>query len=277
MPITDATQPKTFLERDDWIRAVLASDLPHVAVRVAVVIGFHLNVETGRCYPGIDDIKTASAVPERSLYRQIALLEKAGWISIQRVRKPGRNNEYILTRPAIPMAGDPPDETCQNYGRGDLPKQAIRPANRVAGQNKRTREDTTGSPAYSGGPRERDARAREDPGAHAVCGAPEVKQELVPDRFADLLAIWQRPWGEESEADAGLAFAIACREADLDQIIDSARRWTAAVEPRFLKPLAKWLAKGLLKKSPPQRPRRNAGKVSLSAIALAITQEEGDQ
>jgi Helix-turn-helix domain len=103
-------QPTTFLERDHWMRAVLKSELPPVAVRVALVIGFHLNVDAGRCYPGIDDIVTASHVPERSLYRQIALLEKAGWISIRRVRKPGRNNEYVLVRPATAMA----EETRQN-------------------------------------------------------------------------------------------------------------------------------------------------------------------
>ena len=79
---------------------------------------------------------------------------------------------------------------------------------------------------------------------------------LAPnDRFAELLAIWLRPWGEEDETDACLAFALVCREADPDDIIDSARRWVAAVEPRFLKPLAKWLVKGLWKKSPPPKPK----------------------
>ena len=76
MPITDTNQPSTFQERDDWMRAVLKSELPPVAVRVALVIGFHLNVKAGRCDPGIDDIIAAIGnrpgdpkkpnVPERS-------------------------------------------------------------------------------------------------------------------------------------------------------------------------------------------------------------------
>jgi hypothetical protein len=138
MPNTKTNQPTTFLERDEWLRAVIASDLPHVAVRVAVAIGLKLHVKTGRCDPGIDDIITASNVPERSIYRQIALLERAGWIAVQRVRGFGRRNEYVLVYPDKAVAGYNPDRAVAGLdptypASGDtstLPKTAIYPANR---------------------------------------------------------------------------------------------------------------------------------------------------
>lgn len=105
-------------------------------------------------------------------------------------------------------------------------------------------------------------------------GAPEEGKKavdrLVVDWFPELLAVWQRPWGDDAAA-AHRAFAMACREAEPDEIIAAARAWVSAVEPRFLKPLAEWLAKGLWQNQPPHRkPTRNGGKVSLSAIALEI-------
>ena len=67
------------------MRAVCASDLPPVAARVAIAIGLHLHVKSGRCDPGIDMIATGSRFRNGSVYRQIALLEKAGWIEVKRV------------------------------------------------------------------------------------------------------------------------------------------------------------------------------------------------
>jgi hypothetical protein len=119
------------------------------------------------------------------------------------------------------------------------------------------------------------------PGAPAHGGAPKEnsKQELLApnDRFAELLAVWSvRPWGED-DSDACLAFALVCREADPDDIITSARRWVAAADdPRFLKPLTKWLAKGLWRREPPSRKQKRGGKVSLSDIALAASRDRGD-
>ncbi|MEI9922583.1 MAG: hypothetical protein WDN50_02450 [Bradyrhizobium sp.] len=84
------------------------------------------------------------------------------------------------------------------------------------------------------------------PGALAEGGAWEGSK----DRFAELLSIWQRPWGED-DTDACLAFALVCRDADPDDIIASAPPRVAAVEPRFLKPLTKWLGRGLWKNQPP--------------------------
>jgi Helix-turn-helix domain len=94
-----ANSPKTFLDRDNWMRAVLASDLPDAAVRVAIRIALHLRVNGGRCDPSYVTLAAESHVAERSVYRLVALLEHAGWIVIQRTR--GRlSNQYILLNPA---------------------------------------------------------------------------------------------------------------------------------------------------------------------------------
>jgi hypothetical protein len=70
------TQPRTFLERDDWLRAVIASDLPHVAIRVAVAIGLHLHVKSGRCDPGYDALAAGLRMSRRSIFRLVAMLRR---------------------------------------------------------------------------------------------------------------------------------------------------------------------------------------------------------
>jgi hypothetical protein len=101
--MTDPRFPKTFRERDQWVGAVLASDLPDVAVRVAVRIALHLNINTGRCDPTYATLTAGTGVPRRTLYRKIELLEAAGWIEVKGTR--GRHaNQYALLNSATQMA-----------------------------------------------------------------------------------------------------------------------------------------------------------------------------
>jgi hypothetical protein len=60
-PETLAASPKTFLDRGNWMRAVLAADLPDAAVRVALTI---LRVTTGRCGPSYVTLAAESHVSE---------------------------------------------------------------------------------------------------------------------------------------------------------------------------------------------------------------------
>jgi hypothetical protein len=93
-----ANWPKTFKERDQWICCVLASSLPHAAVRVYTRLAMHLNLETGRCDPSFDTLSRETHIPERSVYRLVALLEAQGWIGTERTR--GRlKNLYALINP----------------------------------------------------------------------------------------------------------------------------------------------------------------------------------
>jgi hypothetical protein len=265
MSTTDTkTQPSTYIERDAWLRAVLASDLPHVAVRVALAIGFHLNVEFGRCYPGIKDIVTASNIPERSIYRQIALLEKAGWLAVRHVRRPGQHNEYVLARPATAMAGLHPERPATG-DRVDLP---------IGGRTEQAKIQEADAKASASRGRERCELALAVIPASALAegGALEGKEGV--DRFPDLWQLWSsaRSWPDSDfdEAVARRSFDLACREADPDDIIAAARAWVSAVEPRCLSTLSKWLLGRGFQKRLPARRQRNGNKVSLSSLALEI-------
>jgi hypothetical protein len=107
-----AAQPRTFKDRDEWVRALLASDLPHAAVRIGISLAFNLHVTTGRLDPTFAALARQSRIPERSIYRLVELLEHAGWIGIQRTG--GRSaNQYALTNP-VTMSGLDKSQPCQN-------------------------------------------------------------------------------------------------------------------------------------------------------------------
>jgi hypothetical protein len=89
--------PKTFKERDAWMRAVLASDLSNGVMRLAVRIALHLNVETGRCDPGYDALASELRLSRRSIIRDVAVLEQAGWVSVARWRQ-HQSNHFSLLR-----------------------------------------------------------------------------------------------------------------------------------------------------------------------------------
>src|SRR5262249_11177958 len=103
-----ATAPKTFAERDAWMRSVLAAGLPHVVVLVAIRIALHLHVKSGRCDPGYGPLAADLRMSKRSIIRIVAILEHAGWIEVAR---PGhhRMNRFFLVsgaRAVSPLRGD---------------------------------------------------------------------------------------------------------------------------------------------------------------------------
>jgi hypothetical protein len=144
--MSTTTQPKTFPERDEWLRAVLASDLPHAAARVAAAIGLHLHVKSGRCNPGHKVLADEARVSERSAYRWIELLERADWIEIERAS--GLANQYVLRTPATSMAGvttatsmaGVDAATPATSGNRPLPKRGGTTANRLAVKKRKSEE-----------------------------------------------------------------------------------------------------------------------------------------
>jgi len=72
------TNPQTFLDRDNWMRAVLASGLPDNAKAVALTIALHLRVKTGQCNPSYPTLAAESHMSERSTYRLVDLLDHSG-------------------------------------------------------------------------------------------------------------------------------------------------------------------------------------------------------
>jgi hypothetical protein len=103
--------------------------------------------------------------------------------------------------------------------------------------------------------------------------------------YAELTAIWQRPWIDDPAADRR-AFDKACREITPETIIEAAQRVARVVEPRYRPSLSKWLAgrgweKAPPSDAPPQRARRNGrrygGKPDMTAVMLKQAGwQEGD-
>jgi Helix-turn-helix domain len=165
-----AASPKTFEARDDWMRAVLAADLPDAAARLAVRIGLHLRVKTGKCNPSYATLAAESRIGERSAYRLVALLEAAGWLAVQRTR--GRlSNQYVLLNPANAMAGLNPAKT-----RARNPAKSTRQPCQQAADKKRNKIPSRGclpaTPLMVG---ERDALTRDE--SSAVVGDPPLARD----------------------------------------------------------------------------------------------------
>jgi hypothetical protein len=103
------------------------------------------------------------------------------------------------------------------------------------------------------------------------------------EEFAALRAAWPRPFADDEAADRR-AFAEARAIASVDQIVAGACAWAAAADaPRYLQPLAKFLAGRCWEKPPPQRGRthpqhrRNGNKVDLCQMMLGMAAEFEDQ
>jgi hypothetical protein len=256
------TQPRSFSERDDWLRAVLATKLPHVAARVAIRIGLYLNVEFGLCNPGVKTIAEATNISERSVSRQLVLLERAGWIEIRRGGGRKRSNHYVLKYSDKALTGFNP-ENLVSGGKRTLSAVAQNAATTVADKKRLTAKRTRRNAfSVSPGERERSHSLAVSPDAPAPSGgAPN-------ERFELLLSIWDRPYGNDRAA-AWAAFIAIYTPAIDDEIIASACRWVAARPSEKLQKLETWLGNGAWKNLPPHKqPRGKSGKVSLADVML---------
>jgi hypothetical protein len=105
--MTTLANPKTFKERDDWIRAMNASG-ERAAVRcLAIAIAMELKVTTGRCSPSHEALHNAVGMKTRttrSVERYVARLKRVGWLDVERGGGRDNNNSYILLLPATAMA-----------------------------------------------------------------------------------------------------------------------------------------------------------------------------
>ena len=103
-----ANSPKSFRERDAWMRAVLAADLPHAVRNVAVRIALHLRINSGKCEPGYDALASELRISKRSVIRMVAMLEHTGWIEVARTGHHRMNLFYLLRgdKALSPLRGD---------------------------------------------------------------------------------------------------------------------------------------------------------------------------
>jgi hypothetical protein len=101
-PINSRTyKVKTFRDRDDWLRLLLAADeLCPGAKVVGARVALHRNVETGQCNPTIGKLVLGTSMSESTVRRMIDELEVKGWIRVHRTR--GRHsNSFELRAPTL--------------------------------------------------------------------------------------------------------------------------------------------------------------------------------
>ncbi|WP_338833544.1 hypothetical protein [Bradyrhizobium septentrionale] len=100
----------TLEDREKFRRALCASDLSRVALKVALRISCHFNGRTGRCDPGIPTLAGEVKEPLRTVERAAAELKKGGWIVVEQNKTdPAANAQiHMLIPTGVPasvMAG----------------------------------------------------------------------------------------------------------------------------------------------------------------------------
>jgi hypothetical protein len=279
---TQPTNPQTFLDRDNWMRALLASDQPCAAVRLGIAIALHLNVKTGRCDPGHKTLKKdtgMSGETTRSVERWVAHLQRTGWLDIQRGGRK-HTNSYVLIRPAKAVADQKRDMTRQqvadqtSFPDFDPPLSADDPPLSAP----LTRHFQADDPPPVGGQKERTTK-REKKGKRKTLRAARVERDDTPDSapHGDLKKDAPAKEGTRAKARAVPAEAFerfwavypkrtgidAARKAfdrvvadgaDVDAVV--ARAVLYAVErkgepPRFTLDPKNWLRDGKWKDPPP--------------------------
>jgi hypothetical protein len=107
----DATPPssawpiKTFLERDEWIKLMLATDcalLGHGEKLLATRIALHHNVTTGQCNPSMSELGKGTGTCERTVRRTIRKLVQAGWIGVHQSRGWHHNSFELRVPETLP-------------------------------------------------------------------------------------------------------------------------------------------------------------------------------
>jgi hypothetical protein len=105
------------------------------------------------------------------------------------------------------------------------------------------------------------ASVPESASEHAAEEGPSAATNLDQARaFREFRTLWRRGWASDdtprAQEIARTAFVAACREAKPEEILEGARAWVAAADaPRFLPPLAKWLAARGWEQPPPTKRR----------------------
>jgi hypothetical protein len=247
MPDAKTTQPKTFLERDNWMRAVNASDLPRGARCLAFAIALHLNVKTGRCDPGHKALSEDTGISERSVRRFLELLERDGWFATKR-RGHGNTNSYVLLRPASDLADQEPTRPAsdladqENYDRpvsahmtGQF-EQHDRPTGgrqkeKKSEKRKEEKKSQTQPPDFASRDSGQDATTKPEPkttanGRGLSTDDPDADQKNCKVPYNSFPEFWSAFPKRVAKAQAAKAFAAAIkRGADPAAMIEGAKRY----------------------------------------------------
>jgi hypothetical protein len=258
------TNPKTFLERDNWMRAINASGAPPGVRCLAFAIALHLNVKEGRLDPGHKTLIKDTGISRRSINRIIGWLERTGWLAVKRNGR-GNNSSYVL-RCAKAMAHHNGAENSDDApNRAPMMRQtASDDAPHVGTQKERKekrekkgrktlslRSSETRSPgdASRGGKRKRtsdEGRKEEAPAAQA--------ESAVDSAFADFWLVYPKRAAIDKTRKA-FAAVIRKHGATVETLIEAAKLYAIAVagkESRWIKNPSNWLTDGDWRNPPPQ-------------------------
>jgi hypothetical protein len=296
-----ANSPKTFLDRDLWMCALLASGLPHVVICVGIRIALHLRVKTGRCDPGYDKLAGELGMSKRSIYRMVAMLEHSKWLSVIRSGH-HRENQFVLLRGDKVLSPQNTSEVTDSDIRGDrISISEVTPAVTHKEDTKRTTKRTTkeesDSPAVALWDEKKGTRDERNLFGQTE-SEPQAPRKKQGDRRSatDDGGAFERFWAayprRVAKEAAKRAFAAAIkRGADVEALIAGAQRYAVertGQESRYTKHPATWLNGGCwedelpggavidqdgnvvaIQQPPPQQPRRTG----FTAIADEMIEE----
>jgi hypothetical protein len=223
-----------------WQEHIAASGLRPAVKLVAWRVALFRNVKNGRCDPSYAAIASGTGVSKRSAIRAIATLEKAGWLIVDRGNGRGKSNQFHLTIPAerVTLESRFPTQKGDNttaervtseIKKSDRPRQkkVTELCHPNIKENKKEQE----------GERERaQGRAAPPPvfpdDENSTIGPPGLQKEEISEAFAELVAVWARPWPDDVERDRR-AFELACQEVAPEDILAGAVMWADAIGPRY--------------------------------------------
>ena len=110
--------------RETWLRqVVLHRDAPASVIKVAVVLGYHINRKTGLAFPGMRTIAKLTSLSTSTINKAVKWLAMRGYVQIQPGRTHNATNRYLpLLRDAGANRAFAPERTgCSPQGATDLP------------------------------------------------------------------------------------------------------------------------------------------------------------
>lgn len=94
------TRVDFFMRKLKWIDALsVAVGKDHFAAHVAIVVGYHMNSDTGETFVGRETIADLIGGHVRTVEHSIQKLEQLGFLLVRRDRGRGRSNTYIMAFP----------------------------------------------------------------------------------------------------------------------------------------------------------------------------------
>ena len=231
---------ETFKQRDDWMRAVLYTDLSDKAKNVGLRLALYLNIETGRLDPLQYTIAKELRASERAVRRAIADLVASGWISKTR-RGSEKSDSYRLNHPRPAKSGQSDSGRPAKSGQSDRPKVASRTANRTADRD--ARANARANPP---------AGAQERPAGKEKANTKSAAVGTWHRAFDWLWKEYDRGYLDDPEP-ARQAFMAACQAGnDPEAILRGAKAYMDGKEPGYRKKLEDWLSRRGWTKAPPK-------------------------